>query len=812
MLNKEFKVFLCSGSALTAFGFAELSDILGMSFSDVLLNKYDAARVSAFMQKCTEVSDSAKPIKHIDSYGEAVFSKSETVLVVSIFDIPTGNADSTRINFLMNMSHEIRTPMNAIMGMGNLLGLTHLNGIQTHYLSNIVTAAESLLIVINNMLDLSDISENKFEPVNVDYDLVALLRAVVDNTAPKAAKKNLDFIVDIDPDIPSMLIGDSARISQILRCLLNNAVKFSEEGSVRLSLVGENKTNEEVQLKFCVQDTGVGIDKENEGGLFEVFAAMNKDRANAAEGTGLSLAISKNLAERLGGKLYLRSEPGTGAAFAFEIPQKVRGKEKIAYVRDFDKKKVLLLSFGDSGENYAKMLKMLFVEYDICYNETDFLKMLDKQTHTHIVYSDRQFRDIIAAHKGKLASKRIIAVKEAGATAFDVSGSINVILEPMLVTDLANVLDLHMNDDGVSTAQGKSVQNRMGSFQLKNSKILVVDDNEVNLIIAEEMLKVYGVEPDTAKSGPEAIDKAKEYTYDIILMDHMMPGMDGIEAAGLIRAECSENSKVPIISFTANSFPGMEDKFLANGMNDYITKPIDIDELNRVLKTWLPPEQIIYESSEEVYFKAHNEELFAKLSVIDGLEAYAALKEFDGNEIIYLAVLTTFVSTLPSKITKLVTSFTNRDMELYRIEVHSLKSSLANIGHYKLSEIAKRFEISLRNNQIDYIGKNHSKLIDDLKALNGQLAFAVSVNAEESYNQSLVPVNIRDEEDILNALKDGLDMLDTECVDSSMKKLKSLRLDKDSSGLFAGLIAHVNAFDYDSAVTMVDAFLNAERS
>ena len=808
MMDLQLKVFLCSDAAVDAFKFKKRSEVLGMPVKDVLANKYDDSQVARLIQKCFEAAKQSEPLTHTEPNMDVVIVKTEKVLLLSIHPTQPSNQEDFKANFLMNMSHEIRTPMNAIKGMSNLLGLTKLNDIQSHYVSNIVIATESLLKLINNIMDISQINENKFEKAEEEYNLAELLSTVTAALSSKAAEKKLAFLVDVDPDTPALLTGDPARISQILLSLLDNAVKFSEKGYVKLSLDCKSVKDKEVRLKFSVEDTGIGIDKETEKDLFETFSKMHTDKSTLSEGAGLSLAISKKLAERLGGELYMKSKLMEGSVFTLEIPQKVKDKKKIAHVRDFGNKKVLLVPFGRTGELCAKMLNLLFVEYDICYNEEQFAEMLDKRTYTHVIYWESRFANIIAGHESKLASKRIVAVKEAGRAAFDISEKINVLFEPIIITDLANVLDMPMNDAGQTAPAIKPAQNLLGAFKLEDTEILVVDDNMVNLIVAEEMLKTYGAVINTASSGQEAVDAAAAKSYDLIFMDHMMPEMDGIEASRLIRAQGGENAKVPIIAFTANSYEGMRERFISNSMNDYITKPIDLSELNRVLKTWLAPKKLVFEKAEEVYPTTHNEELFAGLSKINGMEAYAALKEFDGNEKIYSAVLTTFATTLPSKIAKLDQSFASKDMERYRIEIHSLKSSLANIGHYELSEVAKRFEMSLRNNQTSYISKNHSKLMHDIKALDEQIEFVISANASPKGDDDAPCFDIRDNKDALNILKEGLDMLDTEAVDSIMKKLGSLRLDKNSANLFAKLNMHVSVYDYDGAVSVIDLILD----
>jgi len=817
MLDLELKVFNCSESAIEAFGFATLSEVTGEPFKNVLANKYEEDVIGIFTLNCDKALKTNESMVFIHSNSQVLIIPSSKALIVLIQDISELNlarakanlAAMAKSNFLMSMSHEIRTPMNAIKGMSNLLGLTQLNDIQAHYVSNIVIATESLLKIINDILDFSQIGENKFEHNEAEYDIVSLLSAVSAPISLKANEKKLDFLVDMDPDIPALLKGDDRRISQILRNLLDNAVKYTKTGFVKLTVNMKSMTDGIAALEFFVEDTGSGINEEDKKYVFEAFSKMDRDQKNVTEGAGLSLAISKNIAEFLGGRLYMESEAGAGSIFTFEVPQKIGRKERIAQVKNSGSKKVLIMPKGRSGALCLEMLGKLFIDYDVCYNEGEFAKILDEHTYTHVIYWSEQFENVIENYSAKLASKRLVAIKEADAVSFATSSRVNTVFEPVLISDLARIIDMPVNEIGQGTVSEVTPGNKIGGFKLIDTKILVVDDNEINILVAEEMFKAYGSEPDTASSGIEAINRSKIKEYDIIFMDHMMPEMDGIEATGHIREGCDLNSKTPIIAFTANVYEGVKEQFLKKGLNDYISKPIDIQELNRVLQAWLPKDKFDYEEPEEIMtIKPHNEELFAKLKELCGIDGYKTLKDFDGNEEIYMAILTTFVNTLPAQLIRLDTSLGDKDMETYRIGVHSLKSSLANIGHYELSEMAKRFEMCARNNQIGYISANHTKFMGDLKNLGEQIVPMITTIGSDNEDYSLPIVDIRNEKDILAVLRESLDILDVENVDSIINRLKSMRLDKESNELFSDISMYIGAFDYDSAVMVIDSILS----
>ena len=836
VLNDKLEVAICSDSAIRTFGFNAMYEVSGLPFSEVMAYKYKEENVARGIRGCKEVLQSGKHLSYIDSIEMPDLSKRYVQVNISaamdstdvsndirgiVFiahDITELTAAKERAeeasvaksNFLANMSHEIRTPMNAIKGMSNLLSLTEMDDTQGYYVSNILTATESLLKILNDILDFSKIDTNKFDILDNVYDFSSFISDVVNIIELRSSAKGIDFVTDIDPDIPAIMIGDDLRIKQILLNILSNAVKFTDEGYIKITARLKSLEDARAVLLFSVEDTGVGITSEEKDLMFQAFSQLDITKRNNEQGVGLGLAIARNLTELMGGKLMVESEYGKGSTFSVEIPQIVENKESIASIKDFGKQRILLMPSGLNGEMCEKMLGELFVEYDVCEDEKTFVELVDKYAYTHVIYWFSKYEDIIDKYSVKLVAKKIIAVKEFTSASVQREGNVHVLFEPIIITDLTKMINA--SAAGTIGAYEEHSDNRIGSFKIKDTEVLVVDDNEVNLVVAVEMLRAYGVEPDTAINGLEAVESSKNKKYDIIFMDHMMPEMDGVEASSIIREDCELNRQTPIIAFTANSVLGVKDMFLENNMNDYISKPIQIRELNRILRTWLSPDSIVEDGRKAAAVRGKRGELLEKLEKTCGIDGYTVLENLDGNERIYLSILTTFINTLPTKIQRLSDSYANGDLDLYKIEVHSVKSSLANIGSFDLSEKARKLETSARNDNMAYINAGHFNFIGQLTELHGNVDFILKSDGnseiEENPQKKMGPVaDIVDEKIILTALKGALDMLDTEKVEENMEIMANINFNERSEELLVKIKRFVDAFDYDGAIELIDGII-----
>lgn len=509
-------------------------------------------------------------------------------------------------NFLANMSHEIRTPMNAIYGMAELLEETSRNSTEQEYVAVIKRSSENLLSIINEILDFSKVDSGKLEIIEEPYDFSEMLQDVVTIIEFRMRDKNLKLQLDLPNNLPRQLIGDANRVRQILINILYNAVKFTNKGSVKLTVTWKEDTtysNPQGILSMIVADTGIGISRENLDKLFTAFGQINTRKNRNVEGTGLGLAICKKLTDEMGGAIYVESEPGRGSVFTVVIPQKI----------------------SDSTPNDMKITRL-----------------------ENIVPGNRYTADFVAP----------------------------------------------------------------------KAKVLIVDDNKVNRQVAQELMKLFGFEAHLAESGREAIDLVSRHlvSYDIIFMDHMMPYMDGAEATENIRQlEGNYAKNVPIIALTANAIKGVDKQLLKSGMNDYIAKPIKIDQLSAILRKWLPAAKIFPAGTtlEEVerreaqipWNKLPQEELLERF---EGIDTTTGIRNCAGNIDGYIELLKTYAS---SNLINLLNDFYEKeDMDNYAVTAHSIKGASQSVGALDVADMAYGLERAAKRGDITYIWDHHEEM------------------------------------------------------------------------------------------------------
>ncbi len=509
-------------------------------------------------------------------------------------------------NFLANMSHEIRTPMNAIYGMAELLEETSRNSTEQEYVAVIKRSSENLLSIINEILDFSKVDSGKLEIIEEPYDFSEMLQDVVTIIEFRMRDKNLKLQLDLPNNLPRQLIGDANRVRQILINILYNAVKFTNKGSVKLTVTWKEDStysNPQGILSMVVADTGIGISRENLDKLFTAFGQINTRKNRNVEGTGLGLAICKKLTDEMGGAIYVESEPGRGSVFTVVIPQKI----------------------SDSTPNDMKITRL-----------------------ENIVPGNRYTADFVAP----------------------------------------------------------------------KAKVLIVDDNKVNRQVAQELMKLFGFEAHLAESGREAIDLVSRHlvSYDIIFMDHMMPYMDGAEATENIRQlEGNYAKTVPIIALTANAIKGVDKQLLKSGMNDYIAKPIKIDQLSAILRKWLPAAKIFPAGTtlEEVerreaqvpWDKLPQEDLLERF---EGIDTTTGIRNCAGNIDGYIELLKTYAS---SNLINLLNDFYEKeDMDNYAVTAHSIKGASQSVGALDVADMAYGLERAAKRGDITYIWDHHEEM------------------------------------------------------------------------------------------------------
>jgi len=521
-------------------------------------------------------------------------ARSETAIAQQNIQLINANkqaetASRVKSEFLAKMSHEIRTPMNAITGMTELVLRRDLSNEARNEIKDIRQAGKNLLSIINDILDLSKIESGKLEIIPIKYLLASVINDTVNIIRMRMKEKPIRLFTNIDSTIPYSLIGDEVRLRQILINLTSNAVKFTVKGNVSLSITTLKKEDNKIWLKISVADTGKGIKKEDLEKLFSDFVQVDKDYIFNAEGTGLGLSITKRLCSAMGGSINVESEYGKGSVFTVIIPQIINSSKPFAAVEYAEKKKTLVYErrkvYADS---IRWSLENMNVPHVVTENFNDFSEAL-KREEWYYVFSGYSFYENILPVVDNIPYNRkppIALLVEWGTE--DFIPNVCFVSIPVQSLSIANVL----NGKPDNTEYAENTDST--GFIFPGAKILVVDDIITNLKVAEGLLSSYKVTVDTCLSGLEAIEAVKKNKYDIIFMDHMMPEMDGIETTAVIRNwEKEQNEaykKVPIIALTANAVVGMKEMFLEKGFSDFLSKPIDISELDGILNAWLPEE------------------------------------------------------------------------------------------------------------------------------------------------------------------------------------------------------------------------------
>ena len=697
-------------------------------------------------------------------------------------------ASKAKSDFLANMSHEIRTPMNAIQGMTELIMHEKINDTVMAYANDIRNASRGLLSIINAVLDISKIESGKLEIVPVRYHISSLLVDVISIIKVRADTKGISFVTHIDTNIPSELIGDEVRIKQILINLLNNAVKFTNEGQITMS-VSSQMNNDVCQLVFSVSDTGVGVKPEDIGKVFVLFQQIDTKRNRNVEGTGLGLSISKQLVEMMDGSIAIESEYGVGSTFTATIKQTVANSRPIAELKQPDKSSVLVYENRPaylSSVKYA--LDSLCCRYMICANRADMNRHLDDFKCDYIFVSSLYINNIQGAASQKQPNAVIVVLNGDG-NLYTESNILSISM-PIHCLQLASILnDGH---DGYSNITNPS---HAADIVTPEAKVLVVDDNDVNLKVAVGLLmNTYKLQADTASSGMRAVEMVQATYYDLIFMDHMMPDMDGIDATVAIRALGKKYEKLPIVALTANAIGGMREMFIAEGLDDFLPKPIEMSKLDLILKKWLPKDKQQSREKDVV-----SQEICIE---IPGINTQKGVRNSGGVLEDYNGILAIYAADSENRLAEMAGYHRDGNIKALSICVHALKGSSANIGADDVSGMAEELEAAGKSGDTLYIDANLQRVTD---------AFSNLLVNIQSYLSSvpkkdIVP-NKTSDYDFLKTTLDEIERLmdnfDIDMAEHALAELYTYHWDDNVLTWITKIKDCISVFDYDGIETAI---------
>ncbi|MCG8382271.1 MAG: response regulator [Gammaproteobacteria bacterium] len=504
-------------------------------------------------------------------------------------------ANKAKSEFLANMSHEIRTPMNGVLGMAELLELTSLSDKQTHYVRTIHASGQALLGVINDILDFSKIEAGKLKLEQVDINLRELSEMSGDLFSEIAREKGLELIIHVSNEVPEALLGDPTRLRQVMVNLLSNAIKFTESGEVFAQVSVVSETDEHAVVMFEVRDTGIGISKQALKNIFEAFAQADSTTTRRFGGTGLGLSISHQLVKLMGGRLQVESKEAEGSCFYFTLTlPKAMPPGVVKTLVNLHGSRALVVD--DNATNLhivSEQLKSWGCRVDSYQNSRHVLTGMEEAAKTDDPYKIAILDLVMPGmdgmelarnikHSNHLKNTQLILLSSASLSdgeSIQDAGIACMISKPVRGSELKQCL-LSLVDRAGSELENEPCTQLAHELYEMKGRVLLAEDNPVNQQVAEAMLEVIGYQVDIANNGSEALQMYKEAMYDLVLMDIHMPEVDGIQATNMIREweeQCDRH--VPIAALTANAMEGDKERFLAAGMDDYLSKPFQKSEL-----------------------------------------------------------------------------------------------------------------------------------------------------------------------------------------------------------------------------------------
>ncbi len=706
-------------------------------------------------------------------------------------------------DFLANMSHEIRTPMNAVIGMAELSLREELPDKVADYIAQIQSSGKNLLNIINDILDFSKIEAGKMEILPDRYEPLSELNDIANILINRIGEKPIELLSVADTSIPHALLGDSMRIRQILINLANNAIKFTDAGVVGIYVSGEKINDDHIMMTYHVRDTGHGIKQEDLNKLFESFQQVDSKRNRSVEGTGLGLAISKRLVEAMEGTIGVTSEYGVGSDFYFSIPQKVLDPTRELVVKDAEN----IMCFGISdnpkvNELFVADMARLGVEAKVI-NKADEYKPSGKKDF--ILFERKGFarglKDILRENPQLTG----VTLEEYDSSYIPEFDNIVVYRRPQSTLTLVKIF----NGDYENKRVERVSKNFSVDFICPDAKILIVDDNAINITIAEGLLQPLRAQTFGATSGKEAIEKIKKEDFDIIFMDHMMPEMDGVECTHIIRQTIPKAINTPIIALTANVVQGVKEMFIAEGMNDFVSKPIDVRDIIQKISYWLPKEKL--KKREEDFNRgadSQNSETDAandpsvKFSFLNTEKAIATL----GSAALYDKVVREYQKAGDTKIEEIMRAYNAEDWEDYTIKVHALKSSSRQIGALELGNMAEKLEKAGKNFEIEYIRGENEKCLDEYRMVLARIWDAISVEEFNKRNREKKEIAESDLLEALDKLKEAADNLDMDQMEAIRDFLAECELPEKLSARFDELSKAVDDIDSDVIMGIIDEF------
>ena len=704
-------------------------------------------------------------------------------------------ASHMKSDFLANMSHEIRTPMNAVIGMAEMALREDISPAAKGYISQIKSSGQSLLTIINDILDFSKIESGKMDINEVDYEPMSVVNDVVNIIMTRIGNKKVELTLDVNPDLPHELYGDNIRIKQVLVNLANNAVKFTNNGNVHLVMDFKYVKEDEIMLYVSISDTGSGIKKEDMKKLFKSFQQVDSKRNRNIEGTGLGLAICKQLISLMGGEIQAESIYGKGSKFTFSIPQKVKNTQPSIDRCTEETAAAGLVINAYIEKEMEKDLPRFKALYYRLESEEELYKLEEKNI-PYLFVEQPLFTDYVQDFlKNHPDITGIVLINFRSTRSYNIP-NVRLIKKPVYTLSMAGIFHGDEVYSGFSQMEADDFD-----FTAPEAEILVVDDNSVNLTVVQGLLNPLDMRIETALSGKEAVNKIINKKYDIIFMDHMMPEMDGVETTRVIRRMLGENGQVPIIALTANAVDGTRELFLSEGMDDFVTKPIELRIIISKLKKWLPKEKIKRDKREKNSIVQTDENANVNIS-ITGLDVQSAMKLL-GREELFWSVLKEYYRVIEKKYALIKEYEQKEQWKEYTVEVHGLKSASRQIGANVLADEAEQMEAAGNREDAELIHRSTPGMLERyIKYKDILNPYFTKKNTQQGGRQA----DIKKLCEFFERMETALDNLDTDDMEEVICDMEKYSYSSEHEEYFEKLKGAVEDIDTEQCEDIIKAW------
>ena len=742
-------------------------------------------------------------------------------------------------DFMANVSHELRTPINAVTGISAIMLKYEEDPEKVNDLLSIQMAGNRLFNQIEDILDYTEIDAGSITISEENYMVTSIINDIVTEVRLMKRERPIDIVFDIDSAIPSVLIGDGRKLKRILKHLMDNAAKFTKKGGVYVRIYALRKS---YGINLCVQirDTGVGIAEEEMGKIKEKFFQSNGGRNRGYGGLGLGLSIAHGMVTAMGGFIQIESTAGVGTTVSLSIPQKVADPSPCMSLDDPDALCVGVYIRPEKFENpdvrdyyntmITHMVYGLGMTVHRVFTMDELKRLVSAYRLTHLFIGEEEYSED-PSYIDEVSKSVKIMVTTYSDIVSPANPRLNYIRRPYYTLSVVN------NLNSLNSSDTDKYEER--NMICPGVKVLVVDDEPMNLMVAEGIFKAYQMDVTMAGSGMEAIEICKKDEFDLIFLDHMMPGMDGIETLKRLRKTMMDTGKMHVlIAFTANVVSGAREMFLREGFNEFISKPIEELELKRLLRKVLPQNSIVYVDDSKAKEPSANtkadkpgltedaaadsvQDIPAEKDRDSGNEALARLNEKGivtenglqycrGDAEFYKELITKFVTDSGRKMTDIENSYKNEDMKNYQIMVHALKSSSKMVGADALSEMAKSLEFAAKEENTSYIKENHEGLMNKYKETVQDISDVLDLAAPDAQEEKKPADGIelsRDEFLMhLSELKKGLDTFETNSTEALLAEMnKFVYQGEPVSKLLDDIRQDVDDFEWESASKKAEA-------